>query len=47
MLGDPRLIMLGSTAFEESIGQRPGEEVEDDSKIPDYVSPYARIENES
>lgn len=47
VLGDPRLIMLGSTAFEESIGQRPGEEVEDDSKIPDYVSPYARIENES
>jgi len=40
ILGDPRLIMLGATAFEESLGRRPDEDVEDDSKIPDYVSPY-------
>ena len=47
VLGDPRLILLGSTAFEESIGKRLDEEPEDDSKIPQYVNPYQRIENES
>ena len=40
VLGDPRLILLGSTAFEESLGKRLDEEPEDDSKIPDYISPY-------
>ena len=47
VLGDPRLILLGSTAFEESLGKRLDEEPEDDSKITDYISPYQRIENES
>jgi hypothetical protein len=47
VLGDPRLILLGSTAFEESLGKRLDDEPEDDSKIPDYVSPYQRIDNES
>ena len=46
-LGDPRLILLGSTAFEESINKRIEDEPEDDSNIPDYVSPYQRIDNES
>jgi hypothetical protein len=44
VLGDPRLILLGATAHEESIGKRPDSE-DVPSEYP--TSAYARIENES
>jgi len=44
ILGDPRLILLGATSHEESIGKRPDSE-DVPSEYP--TSAYARIENES
>jgi hypothetical protein len=44
VLGDPRLILLGATSHEESIGKRPDAE-DVASEYP--TSAYARIENES
>jgi len=45
ILGDPRLILLGATSYEESIGKRPDSE-DVPSEYPSS-SAYARIENES
>lgn len=44
ILGDPRLILLGSTSHDEAIGKRP-----DSEDIPSEYpgSAYAKIENES
>jgi hypothetical protein len=43
-VGDPRLILLGTTSHEEAIGKRPDSE-DVPSEYPS--SAYARIENES
>ena len=46
VLGDPRILLMGSTAFEESIGTRVSEDevVEENARI---AHSYLKVDNET